>query len=251
MRTAWPDGWERAYGLDPTSEADALSDVDGDRLSAVREYALLSDPTKRFSDPNRFSQSIEASLTTDVNPDTGEPTYSAIVRGDRSTGKVRPIDDTFTVTLPEGAEWDRASLPEGCAPVEGAATALRCRLPVTQRHTSSFASTADFEVGPLGIRSGSASTLSVAAAYAPLASRLSPETASFRTVEQSTAPRVPDFAVSAPARAFGSDEETRTLVATVVQPVPAAPADRPHRDRTCPSGSSCGARNSSPTATSR
>ena len=214
-----PDGWELAHALDPTSSRDADSDVDGDGLTALQEHARLSDPTDPYGSPNRLSQSIEASFVAVVDPDTGTRGYAATVRGERSSARLRPADDSFTATLPGGAEWDPASLPVGCATVDDAV--LRCAVPASGRREG----VDRFEVGPLGFSSGGDPTLSVAAAYAPLASQLSPETAAFRTVEQSTAPRVPDFAVSAPARAFGADDETRTLVATIVQPVPAAPAD--------------------------
>ena len=43
-----PDEWEMTYGLDPSSSADADTDIDGDRMTNEQEYAAGTDP----HDPN-------------------------------------------------------------------------------------------------------------------------------------------------------------------------------------------------------
>lgn len=45
-----PDAWERRYGLNPRSNADAVLDPDGDSLSNLAEYHAGTDPNNRDTD---------------------------------------------------------------------------------------------------------------------------------------------------------------------------------------------------------
>lgn len=218
-----PNSWEVFHGLDPSSPDDAVSDEDGDGLNALEEYLAVSDPTHHFDEPLRLTREIEVSPETTIDPDTGESSYAVTVRGRSSSGEVRPRDDDFTLSLSDGAAWVLEALPEACEPIDDAVSTVRCAVP----ESTYFEERAEFEFDSIRMRPGASSGFGVEASYAasPGSFDVPSERSAIRIEPVAARDRPTDFAVWAPEQVFGTDEETRTIEATITQPAPAAPTD--------------------------
>lgn len=59
-----PDGWEIINGLNPTSAADAITDLDGDGVNNLNEYLFGSDPNNADSDSDGLQDGTEIGLGT-------------------------------------------------------------------------------------------------------------------------------------------------------------------------------------------
>ena len=107
-----PDGWEILYGLNPLSNADAVSDSDGDGLSNLQEYTAGSVPTK-FNMPEftLLSASRQAVIVETVHRPVGGAfslNGSATGSGEGTTQGTYP-SSTFT--------WSATSKPLNAAAV--------------------------------------------------------------------------------------------------------------------------------------
>lgn len=82
-RDGMPDDWERTYGLNPNSAADATLDRDGDGLSNRAEFTAGTDPTRADTDGDGVSDGLE--LQTGSDPlDAGSVNLPAALQSIRT-----------------------------------------------------------------------------------------------------------------------------------------------------------------------
>ena len=109
------DGWELVYGMDPETPLDAATDIDGDGLDALEEYALLSEPDDAYSTPHVVGQRIGVSAFARPDLELGSPAYEVVVTVERPFGVMDAVDDAVTVSFSGNAVWHDIALPERCS----------------------------------------------------------------------------------------------------------------------------------------
>lgn len=116
-----PDAWERAYGLNPDSVADAALDPDGDSLSNLAEYHAGTNPNKRDTDGDTLPDGWE--LVRGFSPlDTlrGMNSYAGLfITGGTAEGVALGSDHAYVADGTNGLVVLDVSVPSNIVQVGG------------------------------------------------------------------------------------------------------------------------------------
>jgi RHS repeat-associated protein len=117
-----PDGWEFAFGLNPTGSADGGGDLDGDGLSNIQEYQARTKPNYYDTDGDQFSDGFEL----------GRPGYDPLVantNGDQDFDGINDLDELAFGTSATSVDSDSDGFTDAYELANGSNPTAASRVP--------------------------------------------------------------------------------------------------------------------------